>query len=67
MYYLIHQFTNMQKMTRKQNGRYVRVRVPCKQRRVDFKNAKQIFDLTQFVITHVGRSRFSDHKSDSSE
>ena len=40
---------------------------PRKQRRVDFNNAKQTFDLTQFVTTDLGRSLFSDNRSDSQE
>ena len=35
-------------------------REPRKQRRLDFNNAKQTFDLTQFATTDFGRSRFSD-------
>ena len=43
------------------------VREPRKQRRLDFNNAKQTFDLTQFATTDFDRLRFSDNKSDSRE
>ena len=43
------------------------VREPRKQRRLDFNNAKQAFDLTQFETTDFGRLRFSDNRSDSRE
>ena len=40
-------------------------REPRKQRRLDFNNEKQTFDLNQFVTTDFGRIRFSDNRSDS--
>ena len=43
------------------------VREPRKQRRLDFNNAKQTFDLTQFATTDFGRLRFSNSRSDSRE
>ena len=43
------------------------VREPRKQRRLEFNNAKQTFDLTQFVTTNFGRLSFSDNRSDSRE
>ena len=43
------------------------VREPRKQRRLDFNNAKQTFDLTQFPTTDFGRLRFSNSRSDSRE
>ena len=42
------------------------VREPRKQRRLDFNNAKQTFDLTQFATTDFGRLRFSDNRSNRS-
>ena len=43
------------------------VREPRKQRRLDFNNAKQTFDLTQFATTDLGRLCFSNSRSDSRE
>ena len=43
------------------------VRESRKQRRLDFNNAEQTFDLTQFATTDFDRLRFSDNKSDSRE
>ena len=43
------------------------VREPRKQRRLDFNNAKQTFDLTQFATTDFGRLCFSNSRSDSRE
>ena len=40
-------------------------REPRKQRRLDFNNEKQTFDLNQFVTTDFGRIRFSDNRFDS--
>ena len=43
------------------------VREPREQRRLDFNNAKQTFDLTQFATTDFDRLLFSDNRSDSQE
>ena len=43
------------------------VRERREQKSLDFNNAKQTFDLTQFATTDFGRLHFSDNRSDSRE
>ena len=43
------------------------VREPLKQSKLDFNKSKHIFVRIQFMLIDIGKSRFSDNKSDKLE